>query len=93
MKSPRERLPYSPIVDRPPLKLPGGARMVGLDNHERGALGFNRSPTTYYITAAYGQTPCYPMYPTGPGTSMGIGLVFGVCATYLTSMALHLPWL
>ncbi|HAY45483.1 MAG TPA: polysaccharide deacetylase [Gammaproteobacteria bacterium] len=28
MKSPRERLPYSPIVDRPPLKLPGGARMV-----------------------------------------------------------------
>lgn len=28
MKSPRERLPYAPIVDRPPLKLPGGARMV-----------------------------------------------------------------
>src|SRR5579871_4275004 len=25
---PRGRLPYSAIVDRPPLKLPGGARMV-----------------------------------------------------------------
>ena len=25
---PRDRLPYSAIVDRPPLKLPGGARMV-----------------------------------------------------------------
>jgi len=25
---PRERVPYSAIVDRPPLKLPGGARMV-----------------------------------------------------------------
>ncbi|HEX9461770.1 MAG TPA: polysaccharide deacetylase family protein [Alphaproteobacteria bacterium] len=27
-KLPRERLPYSAIIDRPPLKLPGGARMV-----------------------------------------------------------------
>ena len=27
-KLPRERVPYSAIVDRPPLKLPGGARMV-----------------------------------------------------------------
>src|SRR6185312_5813892 len=27
-KTPRERIPYSAIVDRPPLKLPGGARMV-----------------------------------------------------------------
>ena len=26
--TPRERVPYSAIVDRPPLKLPGGARMV-----------------------------------------------------------------
>ena len=26
--TPRERLPYSPIVDRPPLALPDGARMV-----------------------------------------------------------------
>src|SRR5512141_2492453 len=25
---PRERVPYSPIVDRPPLKLPGGARIA-----------------------------------------------------------------
>src|SRR5207237_3699006 len=25
---PRERTPYSAIVDRPPLKLPGGARLV-----------------------------------------------------------------
>ncbi len=25
---PRERVPYSAIVDRPPLKLPGGARMI-----------------------------------------------------------------
>ena len=28
METPRERLPYSPIVDRPKLELPGGARMV-----------------------------------------------------------------
>src|SRR5712692_619136 len=28
MKLPRERVPYSAIVDRPPLKLPGGARMA-----------------------------------------------------------------
>jgi allantoinase len=27
-RTPRERVPYSAIVDRPPLKLPGGARMV-----------------------------------------------------------------
>ena len=27
-KTPSERVPYSAIVDRPPLKLPGGARMV-----------------------------------------------------------------
>jgi len=27
-KLPRERVPYSAIVDRPPLKLPGGARMA-----------------------------------------------------------------
>lgn len=27
-KLPRDRVPYSAIVDRPPLKLPGGARMV-----------------------------------------------------------------
>ena len=27
-KTPRERIPYSAIVDRPPLELPGGARMV-----------------------------------------------------------------
>jgi peptidoglycan/xylan/chitin deacetylase (PgdA/CDA1 family) len=26
--TPRERLPYSAIIDRPPLKLPGGARVV-----------------------------------------------------------------
>ena len=25
---PRERAPYSAIVDRPPLKLPGGARII-----------------------------------------------------------------
>ena len=28
LKTPRERIPYSAIIDRPPLKLPGGARMV-----------------------------------------------------------------
>jgi peptidoglycan/xylan/chitin deacetylase (PgdA/CDA1 family) len=28
LKSPRERVPYSAIVDRPPLRLPDGARMV-----------------------------------------------------------------
>ena len=28
MKPPRERVPYSAIIDRPPLKLPGGARMA-----------------------------------------------------------------
>lgn len=28
LKTPRERVPYSAIIDRPPLKLPGGARMV-----------------------------------------------------------------
>ena len=28
MDTPRERLPYSAIIDRPKLKLPGGARMV-----------------------------------------------------------------
>jgi len=28
LKLPRERIPYSAIVDRPPLKLPGGARMA-----------------------------------------------------------------
>ena len=27
-RTPRERVPYSAIVDRPPLELPGGARMV-----------------------------------------------------------------
>ena len=27
-KLPRERVPYSAIVDRPPLRLPGGARMA-----------------------------------------------------------------
>ncbi len=28
MTHPRERVPYSAIIDRPPLKLPGGARMA-----------------------------------------------------------------
>jgi peptidoglycan/xylan/chitin deacetylase (PgdA/CDA1 family) len=28
LKTPRDRVPYSAIVDRPPLRLPGGARMV-----------------------------------------------------------------
>ena len=28
MESPRDRIPYSPIIDRPPLVLPDGARMV-----------------------------------------------------------------
>ena len=28
MDTPRERLPYSAIIDRPKLKLPGGARMA-----------------------------------------------------------------
>src|SRR6476620_994422 len=28
MKLPRDRVPYSAIVDRPPLKLPGGARVA-----------------------------------------------------------------
>ena len=28
MRLPRDRLPYSAIVDRPPLRLPGGARLV-----------------------------------------------------------------
>ena len=28
MKLPRERVPYSAIVDRPPLRLPGGARVA-----------------------------------------------------------------
>ena len=27
-RTPRERVPYSAIVDRPPLKLPDGARMA-----------------------------------------------------------------
>ena len=28
MKLPRERIAYSPIVERPPLKLPGEARIA-----------------------------------------------------------------
>jgi hypothetical protein len=35
---PTERISYSPITERPPLKLPGGARMVNRQRTNKDAL-------------------------------------------------------
>ena len=40
--NPSHRLPYSAIVDRPPLKLPGGARMVGVARTLRYVAGIRK---------------------------------------------------
>ena len=40
---PRERADYSAIVDRPPLKLPGGARHRVLDHRQSGSVGHRQA--------------------------------------------------
>ena len=57
---PRERTPYSAIVDRPPLKLPGGARLVRSKerdpvNHSKTRRGSNTEQPNVTVSAEPGR--------------------------------------
>ena len=65
MKLPRDRVPYSAIVDRPPLKLPGGARVAvwTIVNVEEWSI--ERAMPRTVLPPPYGQ-PLLPDLPTLP---------------------------
>ena len=74
---PRERCDYSAIVDRPPLKLPGGARLVfwTIVNLEVWDI---RKPMARQVIAPPDRSDCnFPTSPTGAGTNTACGLASG----------------
>ncbi len=72
MKYPRDRVSYSAIVDRPPLKLPGDARLIvwSIVNLEEWEI--TRAMARQVIPAPTGVV-VVPDFPTGAGTSTACG--------------------
>ena len=62
---PRERAEYSAIIDRPPLKLPGGARIVIWTIVNLEVWDIARTMPRQALPASH----CCPTFRTGPGTN------------------------
>jgi len=75
MMQPRDRVPYSPIVDRPPLKLPGGARVAvwTIVNVEEWSIERNMPRTV--LPPPYGQ-PLLPDLPNWAWHEYGMRVGF-----------------
>ena len=73
---PRDRCEYSAIVDRPPLKLPGGARLVFWTIVNLEVWDIRKPMARQVLAAPTGQT-CFPMSPTGAGTNTACGSASG----------------
>jgi len=75
MKLPKDRVPYSAIVDRPPLKLPGGARMAvwTIVNVEEWSIEHNMPRTV--LPPPYGQ-PLQPDLPNWAWHEYGMRVGF-----------------
>jgi len=75
MKLPRERVPYSAIVDRPPLKLPGGARVAvwTIVNVEEWSI--ERAMPRTVLSPPYGQ-PLLPDLPNWAWHEYGMRVGF-----------------
>jgi len=75
MKLPKDRVPYSAIVDRPPLKLPGGARMAvwTIVNVEEWSIEHNMPRTV--LPPPYGQ-PLLPDLPNWAWHEYGMRVGF-----------------
>jgi allantoinase len=74
-KTPRERVPYSAIVDRPPLKLPGGARMVVWTIVNIEDWGIERAMPRTVLTPPMGQ-PLLPDLPNWAWHEYGMRVGF-----------------
>ena len=84
---PRERADYSAIVDRPPLKLPGGARIVfwTIVNLEVWDIG---KPMARQVLPAPTGQPLLPDVPNWAGTNTACGSACGassICSSASTS--------
>ena len=77
MKLPKDRITYSAIVDRPALKLPGGARLAvwTIVNVEEWSI--ERAMPRMVLTPPQGQ-PLLPDLPNWSGTSTACGWATGV---------------
>ncbi|HYG55127.1 MAG TPA: polysaccharide deacetylase family protein [Burkholderiales bacterium] len=75
MKLPKDRIPYSPIVDRPPLRLPGGARVAvwTIVNVEEWSIERNMPRTV--LPPPYGQ-PLMPDLPNWAWHEYGMRVGF-----------------
>lgn len=74
-KTPRERVSYSAIVDRPPLKLPGGARMVVWTIVNIEDWGIERAMPRMVLTPPMGQ-PLLPDLPNWAWHEYGMRVGF-----------------
>jgi peptidoglycan/xylan/chitin deacetylase (PgdA/CDA1 family) len=74
-RTPRERVPYSAIVDRPPLKLPGGARMVVWTIVNIEDWGIERPMPRTVLTPPMGQ-PLLPDLPNWAWHEYGMRVGF-----------------
>ena len=71
MKLPKDRIPYSAIVDRPPLRLPDGARIAVwiIVNVEEWSIERNMPRTVLPPPSGLRQRRCCRICRTGRGTS------------------------
>jgi peptidoglycan/xylan/chitin deacetylase (PgdA/CDA1 family) len=74
-RTPRERVPYSAIVDRPPLELPGGARMVVWTIVNIEDWGIERPMPRTVLTPPMGQ-PLLPDLPNWAWHEYGMRVGF-----------------
>ena len=85
---PRERCDFSAIVDRPPLKLPGGARACVLDHRQSRSLGHPQADGASGAGAADRHNARFPTCRIGAGTNTACGSASGassICSSASTS--------
>jgi peptidoglycan/xylan/chitin deacetylase (PgdA/CDA1 family) len=75
MRPPKDRVPYSAIVDRPPLKLPGGARVAVWTIVNVEEWGIERAMPRMVLPPPYGQ-PILPDLPNWAWHEYGMRVGF-----------------
>ena len=91
MQTPRDRLPYSPIIDRPDLKLPGGARMVVWTIMNVEHWGSSKAQPRTILPPPMGQ-PLLPDIPNWSWHEYGNRVGFWRLRDMFKEFALRLPW-
>ena len=86
IETPRDRLPYSPITDRPELTLPGGARMAVWTIMNVEHWGSTKAQPRTILPPPMGQ-PLLPDVPNWSWHEYGTGWDFGAYATCSKNMA------